>query len=123
MPLYEYQCTACGQRLEVLRRFHDAPLHACPHCGGTLTKLWSAPALQFKGAGFYLNDYGRAGSRKTEGGGEKAEGGGEKSEGGGEKADAAKADGAKDAKPAAETKPAKPTADAKSAPSADKKAS
>ena len=50
--------SACGQRLEVLQRFSDAPLRECPQSGGALTKLISAPALQFKGSGFYVTDYG-----------------------------------------------------------------
>ena len=65
MPLYEYLCTACGERTEVLRGFNQPPLTVCPQCGGLLTKLISAPAIQFKGSGFYLTDYGRAGSRKS----------------------------------------------------------
>jgi putative FmdB family regulatory protein len=74
MPLYEYHCTSCGQRFEVLQRFSDAPLRECPQCGGAMTKLISAPALQFRGSGFYLTDYGRSGGRKSDGessGGEK----------------------------------------------------
>jgi putative FmdB family regulatory protein len=106
MPLYEYQCTACGQRIEVLQRFQDAPLHECPHCGGALTKLLSAPALQFKGSGFYLTDYGRAGGRRDDSG--------------------EKAEAAKDAGKSAESKPdgaAKPAAETKATPSSEKKAS
>jgi len=62
MPLYEYQCQECGERTEVVRRFTDAPLTICSSCGGELKKLISAPAIQFKGSGFYLTDYGRSGS-------------------------------------------------------------
>ena len=57
MPLYEYQCTSCGQRIEVLQRLGAAPPSHCPHCGGTLEKMISAPALQFKGTGWYVTDY------------------------------------------------------------------
>ena len=57
MPLYEYRCTHCGERTEVLQRLGTAPLTLCPHCGGTLEKLISAPALQFKGTGWYVTDY------------------------------------------------------------------
>ena len=57
MPLYEYQCTSCGQRIEVLQRLAAAPPSHCPHCGGTLEKMISAPALQFKGTGWYVTDY------------------------------------------------------------------
>ncbi len=57
MPLYEYQCTSCGERTEVLLRLGAAPPTRCPHCGGTLEKLISAPALKFKGTGWYVTDY------------------------------------------------------------------
>jgi len=58
MPLYEYQCTKCGERVEVIRKFSDPPYTHCPKCGGDLRKLASAPAIQFKGSGFYKTDYG-----------------------------------------------------------------
>ena len=61
MPLYEYECQACGHRFEVIQKFSDAPLAVCPKCGGALEKLVSSPAIQFKGSGFYLTDYGRGG--------------------------------------------------------------
>jgi len=57
MPLYEYQCLTCGKRTEVLRRFEDPPLAACPACGGEVKKLISSPAFQFKGTGWYVTDY------------------------------------------------------------------
>jgi putative FmdB family regulatory protein len=57
MPLYEYQCDACGRAFELIRKFSDPPLEKCPHCGGTVRKLFSSPAIQFKGSGFYITDY------------------------------------------------------------------
>jgi putative FmdB family regulatory protein len=57
MPLYEYQCDACGRQFELIRKFSDPPLEKCPHCGGTVRKLFSSPAIQFKGSGFYITDY------------------------------------------------------------------
>lgn len=57
MPLYEYQCQSCGQRTEVIQNLSDAPLAECEKCGGALKKLMSAPAIQFKGSGFYKTDY------------------------------------------------------------------
>src|SRR6202795_2706857 len=57
MPLYEYQCDACGRQFELIRKFSDPPLDKCPHCGGTVRKLFSSPAIQFKGSGFYITDY------------------------------------------------------------------
>ena len=57
MPLYEYQCDACGREFELIRKFSDPPLEKCPHCGGAVRKLFSSPAIQFKGSGFYITDY------------------------------------------------------------------
>ncbi len=56
MPKYEYACKSCGERLEVLQSFSDAPLTECPACGGPLRKVFSAPAITFKGSGFYRTD-------------------------------------------------------------------
>jgi putative FmdB family regulatory protein len=61
MPLYEYQCESCGHRFEVIQRYSDTPIAVCPKCGGPVEKLVSSPAIQFKGSGFYLTDYGRGG--------------------------------------------------------------
>lgn len=72
MPLYEYECAKCGEKIEVIRSFSDPPLVVCPECGGALTKLLSSPAFQFKGSGFYLTDYGKSGSAGDRAG-EKAE--------------------------------------------------
>ncbi len=61
MPLYEYQCEACG-RFEVIRKFSDSALSGCPTCGNGVEKLPSAPAIQFKGTGWYITDYARKAS-------------------------------------------------------------
>ena len=57
MPLYEYQCDACGHRFELIKKYSDPPLEICPKCGGAVHKLQSAPAFQFKGTGWYVTDY------------------------------------------------------------------
>ena len=57
MPIYEYQCSQCKERHEVIQRFSDAPMSHCPSCGGDMKKLPSSPAIQFKGSGFYKTDY------------------------------------------------------------------
>ena len=57
MPIYEYQCQSCGKRTELLQRMADPPLATCPECGGEVKKLLSAPAVQFKGSGWYVTDY------------------------------------------------------------------
>ena len=63
MPLYEYQCEACGTRFEKIRKFSDPPIDVCPTCGkGPVQKLPSSPAIQFKGSGFYITDYAKKSS-------------------------------------------------------------
>jgi len=57
MPLYEYQCQNCGRTLEKRQKFSDPELTECPHCAGKLEKLLSAPAVQFKGGGWYADLY------------------------------------------------------------------
>jgi putative FmdB family regulatory protein len=57
MPIYEYQCNACKDRHEVIQSISEAPLSQCSKCGGELRKLFSSPAIQFKGSGFYKTDY------------------------------------------------------------------
>ncbi len=61
MPIYEYECAHCQQRFERLQKMSDPLLTVCPRCGGALHKRFSVPALQFKGSGFYVTDYGRKG--------------------------------------------------------------
>jgi putative FmdB family regulatory protein len=58
MPLYEYECSACGHRFELIQRFADPPAEKCVACGqGPVHKLLSAPAVHFKGTGWYVTDY------------------------------------------------------------------
>jgi putative FmdB family regulatory protein len=74
MPLYEYQCNRCAHRFEAIQKFSDPPVDACPKCGGEVKKLLSSPAIQFKGSGWYITDYARAGKSDSAGGqGEKKE--------------------------------------------------
>ncbi len=77
MPIYEYQCTKCNDRTEVIQKFTDPPYAACAKCGGEVRKLASAPAIQFKGSGFYKTDYASAASKadtKSEGKSESSSG-------------------------------------------------
>jgi putative FmdB family regulatory protein len=86
MPLYEYQCEACGNRFEVIQKFSDPPVEACRVCGkGPVQRLLSSPAIQFKGSGWYITDYAKKG-------------------GGDSSAKAADGKGASDAKGAADAK-------------------
>ena len=64
MPTYQYTCTECGEPLEAVQKFTDAPLTACPACGGRLRKVFSAVGIVFKGSGFYRTDS-RNGSSAT----------------------------------------------------------
>jgi putative FmdB family regulatory protein len=58
MPLYEYECAACGQRFEAIRKFSESDLDVCTLCGkGPVRRLMSSPAIQFKGTGWYITDY------------------------------------------------------------------
>lgn len=62
MPLYDYKCHRCGKTFEVRQRFADEPLQVHDECGGELERLISVPALQFKGSGWYVTDYGKGGN-------------------------------------------------------------
>ena len=62
MPLYEYQCAKCGKRTERIENFSGPFLKKCPKCGGRLERLVSAPAIQFKGSGWYVTDYAKSSS-------------------------------------------------------------
>jgi len=61
MPIYEYECEACGHRFEKIQKFSDPPLKVCPTCGSPVERLLSAPAIQFKGTGWYVTDYAKSG--------------------------------------------------------------
>ena len=90
MPIYEYQCQACGHHLEVLQKVSDAPLKKCPECGKPkLRKLISAPSFRLKGGGWYETDF-KSGNKKN------------------------LADAGKDEKPAAKADDAKPAKKEKS---------
>jgi putative FmdB family regulatory protein len=57
MPLYEYQCKKCGHLFEKIQKFSDKLIKKCPECGGRVEQTISAPAVQFKGSGWYVTDY------------------------------------------------------------------
>jgi putative FmdB family regulatory protein len=62
MPLYEYQCQKCGHRFERIQLFSARMVRKCPECGGKVEQMISAPAVQFKGSGWYVTDYAKKGS-------------------------------------------------------------
>ena len=112
MPLYEYECDACGERFELIQKFSDGPPEACPKCGkGPVQRLVSSPAFQFKGSGWYITDYARKGTSPE---GESSKG--ESSKGDSKKADTASSAGDSsgeskkaDSTPAAPSTAAKPS--------------
>jgi len=61
MPLYEYQCKKCHHRFERIQKFSDPHVKKCPDCGGPVEQVISAPAVQFKGSGWYVTDYKKSG--------------------------------------------------------------
>ena len=107
MPLYEYECGACGQRFELIRRFSDPPVEVCAVCGkGPVQRLLSSPAIQFKGSGWYITDYAQKGKGAK----------GEKSTG--DAASTTKTDGSSSA--TGSDKPASPTSSNSSTPGSKK---
>ena len=65
MPLYEYQCTKCQRKTEKIENVSGPHLKKCPHCGGKVERVLAAPAIQFKGSGWYVTDY--AGKKGSDG--------------------------------------------------------
>jgi len=92
MPIYEYQCAACGHVTEAWQKFSDAPLSTCPACGGPLTKLISNCAFHLKGSGWYVSDYSssRPNSAAPEAAKDSGEAGSDKSSASGDTAASAK---------------------------------
>jgi len=99
--LYEYRCTSCGYRFEKIQKVSETPETVCPKCGGELIRPLTAPALQFKGSGWYINDY----SSKSSGSSGSDKGGSEKA-GSDKSGSESSAGSASESKPAAESKPA-----------------
>ena len=111
MPLYDYRCHKCGETFEVRQKFADELLKTHEACGGELERLISAPALQFKGTGWYVNDYGRGGKLPSSGSdeskSESAKSDTPKSEGSkseGSKSEGSKSEGSKSESSKSETK-------------------
>ena len=104
MPLYEYECTTCHKHTEKIQKFSDPEITVCPHCGGKLERVISAPAIAFKGGGWYADGYGNA---KPKSSGDSASGD--------SKPGADTKPGA-DSKPSSDSKPAKESTPAPSAP-------
>jgi putative FmdB family regulatory protein len=104
MPLYEYECKKCHHRFERIQKFSDPHVKKCPKCGGPIEQVISAPAVQFKGSGWYVTDYAKkssTGSASSSSNGDSASGKDSKSKSEdsskseSSKADASKSEGAK----------------------------
>lgn len=83
MPLYEYECLKCGERFEIIQKFSDDPVkahteHEDSPCDGLVRKLLAAPAIQFKGSGWYVTDYGKGGKKPAAETGESGDSGAKK---------------------------------------------
>ncbi len=113
MPLYEYRCTACDRLTEKRQKFSDPEITDCPHCGGKLERTITAPAVQFKGGGWYADGYGSKKPAAAAGGGDSGsttasgESKGE-AKAGGDSSPAATPAAAAPSAPAASSAPAKP---------------
>lgn len=66
MPLYEYKCSKCQAKFEVIQKVTDPPLKKCVKCGGPVIKTITAPAIQFKGSGWYITDYAKKTDEKEQ---------------------------------------------------------
>jgi putative FmdB family regulatory protein len=73
VPLYEYVCKKCHHRFEKIQKFSDKKIKRCPECGGPVEQVIHAPAVQFKGSGWYVTDYAKKGGEHKEGSADKSE--------------------------------------------------
>lgn len=107
MPLYEYKCLKCGRHTDKIENVSGPHLKKCPHCGGKVESVITAPAIQFKGAGWYVTDYG--GKKPSAGDGDKADkpASETKESGAKDKDSGSKEAASKDTKKSEEKKPAK----------------
>jgi putative FmdB family regulatory protein len=116
MPLYEYECTQCHKHTEKIQKFSDVEITTCPHCGGLLERVISAPAISFKGSGWFKDGYGNAKPSSSAGEGKSDASGADSSSSdapGGAKSDSAAASSSSSAAPAATAAPAAPASDKK----------
>jgi len=105
VPLYEYECVKCGKKTEKIETVAGPHLKKCPHCGGKVEQSITAPAIQFKGSGWYVTDYAGKSAAKDPAGAEKGDGEKSEKKDGGAKESAAKE--TKESKDLGEKKPAK----------------
>jgi putative FmdB family regulatory protein len=127
MPLYEYECKKCHHRFERIVKFSDPPMKKCPDCGGQVEQMISAPAVQFKGSGWYVTDYAKKSGAAASSNGDSATKGESTSKEGSAKQESAsregdaKDSGAKESDSKKETKPKSDGSDKKKSASETKK--
>jgi putative FmdB family regulatory protein len=127
MPLYEYECKKCHHRFERIVKFSDPPMKKCPDCGGQVEQMISAPAVQFKGSGWYVTDYAKKSGASASSNGDSATKGESTSKEGSAKQESAsregdaKDSGAKESDSKKETKPKSDGSDKKKSASETKK--
>lgn len=112
MPLYEYKCQQCSRHTEKRQKFSDAEITVCPHCGGHLQRVITAPAIAFKGGGWYADGYGNAKPKSSGEGSASSEG---KTEGSGSES-TPKTAADSSSSPAPTAAPAAPSSSAPSSP-------
>lgn len=103
MPIYEYLCQKCGHKFEKIQKFSDRLIKKCPECGGPVEQTITAPAVQFKGTGWYVTDYANKDGR------DKSSSGSKESGSSSEKADSKEKGDSRDSKESRESKEAKDT--------------
>jgi putative FmdB family regulatory protein len=111
MPNYEYLCKDCGHRFEQIRKFSDKQLRKCPKCGGVIEQVISAPAVQFKGSGWYVTDYAKKGAASAGSSSSSSDGESGEKETKESKETKEKKDSKKDDKPKSESSHKKPKKD------------
>jgi len=116
MPLYEYKCTQCKRHTEKIQKFSDPEITTCPHCGGPLERVISAPAIAFKGGGWFKDGYGNAAPA-----GSKSDSKNDSAGSGGSSSDTTAAPSSTTPAPAVATTPAAPSSTSTSSASIDKK--
>jgi putative FmdB family regulatory protein len=116
MPLYEYLCKKCGHRFEEIKKFSDKQPTKCRECGGVIEQVISAPAVQFKGSGWYVTDYAKKGSGSSGSG--SGSSGGSSSESSSSSSDGDS--GGKEAKDSKDSKDSKEAKDSKESKKEDK---
>jgi putative FmdB family regulatory protein len=121
VPMYEYQCEKCNRRTEKIEKVDGPHLKKCPHCGGKVEQLMSAPAIQFKGSGWYVTDYAGKKGVSSESISDK-DSGSEKSDGkNSDNKESSNKESSKESKEAKESKASKESKDSKEKKSSKKK--